>query len=116
MRGKRLEVAQAMSWDRRGYYYRARKVRGRVVRAYVGKGRVAEIAAEMDAINRDDPYSEFLAPQQERSELIAVEDETKDLNDKVELVAVDALLAAGCHQHKRGEWRRRREHNQSAEA
>jgi hypothetical protein len=47
-RGKRLEVAQPMSWDRRGYYYRVRKVNGRVVREYVGAGRVAELVAQMD--------------------------------------------------------------------
>ena len=31
-----------------------------------------------------------------------------DLNDLAELLAHAALLAAGFHQHKRGEWRKRR--------
>ena len=38
-RGKRQEVAQPTPWER-GYYYRARKVNGRVRREYVGRGPV----------------------------------------------------------------------------
>jgi len=40
-RGKRSEVTE-MGWDQGRYYTRSRKVNGRVVREYIGTGRVAE--------------------------------------------------------------------------
>ena len=41
-----------MTWDGRGYYYRAKKVNGRVVRKYVGAGPLAKVMAEFDAMER----------------------------------------------------------------
>jgi hypothetical protein len=41
-----------MAWER-GYYYCVRKVNGRVVREYVGTGEVAELVAQMDALERE---------------------------------------------------------------
>src|SRR5438552_3290676 len=44
-----------MAWERRGkakYYTRSRRVRGRMVRDYLGIGRLGEMAAELDAGNR----------------------------------------------------------------
>jgi hypothetical protein len=43
-----------MGWEwRKGqrYYYAAKRVGGRVVKRYVGVGRVAELAAELDALD-----------------------------------------------------------------
>lgn len=34
-----------MAWDKRGYFYRSRRVGRRVVRDYYGKGPIAEMAA-----------------------------------------------------------------------
>jgi hypothetical protein len=42
-----------MSWER-GYYYRAKKVNGRVVKEYVGKGAVGRMAAREDLFARED--------------------------------------------------------------
>jgi len=42
-----------MSWER-GYYYRARKVKGRVVNEYIGPGLVGQIAARLDLFRRED--------------------------------------------------------------
>jgi hypothetical protein len=42
-----------MGWER-GYYYRSRKVGGRVVREHVGRGPVAELAAQLDDIRREE--------------------------------------------------------------
>jgi hypothetical protein len=105
-----------MGWERGRYYTRSVKVNGRVVREYVGTGRVAELAAQMDALEREKRRLDGLALGAERNELAAIEADLKTLTEKTELVARAALLAAGYHQHKRGEWRRRREQDDKADS
>jgi hypothetical protein len=97
-----------MGWER-GYYYRVRKVNGRVVREYVGAGEIAELVAQMDALERERRRLEALDQRQEKGELKALDTELKTANEMIDLVARAALLAAGFRQHKRGEWRKRRE-------
>src|SRR5262245_13833701 len=96
-----------MGWDR-GYYYRVRKVNGRVVREYVGAGKVAELLAQFDNIEREQRQFEASQLRQEKDSLKALDAELKSLNERVDLAAHAALLAAGFHRHKRGEWRKRR--------
>jgi hypothetical protein len=96
-----------MGWER-GYYYRARKVNGRVVREYVGSGYVAELSAQMDAALRADREAERAAWREEKAGLERLDAEVERLVELTDLVARAALLAAGFHQHKRGEWRKRR--------
>ena len=111
-RGKRQEVAQAMSWER-GYYYRVRKVNGRVVREYVGRGPLAELIAEADADRRREREARRAASREEKAELEALDAPLNELNEVADLLARAALMAAGFHQHKRGEWRKRRaEHDE----
>jgi hypothetical protein len=105
-----------MGWDRRGYYYHVRKVNGRVVREYVGAGRVAQLAAQLDDINRQERDMERERRRKERAELDALDASLNDLNNLADLLARAALLAAGNHQHKRGEWRKRRDHRQTTDA
>lgn len=97
-----------MGWER-GYYYRVRKVNGRVVREYVGAGKVADLIAQMDALIREQRRLEALRLRQEKDELKALDADLKAVNEKIELAARAALTAAGFRQHKRGEWRKRRE-------
>jgi hypothetical protein len=104
-----------MGWER-GYYYRVRKVGGRVVREYVGTGRVAEVAAQLDALERARREREALATRQQKAELTALDAELNALTERADLLARAALLAAGFHRHKRGEWRKRREHAPPADA
>src|SRR5262245_39097769 len=91
-RGIRFEVAQTMGWER-GYYYRVRKVNGRVVREYVGTGRVAELVAQMDALDREDRRLEALERRQEKADLAALDADIKALMETTDLVARAALLA-----------------------
>lgn len=94
-----------MGWER-GYYDRVHKVQGRVVREYVGRGRVAELAARTDALERRRRERERAARRAQRAELEAIKEPLNELNDLADLLARAALLAAGYHQHKRGEWRK----------
>jgi hypothetical protein len=98
-----------MGWER-GYYYRSRKVNGRVVREYVGTGRVAELAAQLDDIKRQERKAEKAAWQEEKARLDALDADVAALIELTELVAAGALVAAGYHQHKR-QWRRKRHGN-----
>ena len=46
-----------MPWEKRSnnrYYYRRRKVGGRVIAEYVGSGVLADLAAYLDDLNRRD--------------------------------------------------------------
>ena len=96
-----------MGWDR-GYYYRVRKVGGRVVRQYFGTGRGAELVAQMDAIEREEREAARAARRAERAELVALEAPLDRMCQEAELLARAALVAAGFRQHKRGEWRKKR--------
>lgn len=98
-----------MGWDRRGYYYRARKVNGRVIREYIGAGQVATLAAKLDAIERDERDTEKATEKTERERWKDFDAPVDELDELVENLARAALLAAGYRQHKRGEWRKRRE-------
>ncbi len=101
-----------MGWESRArggrYYTRSRKVAGRVVREYVGTGPIAELMAEMDAMERTRRTAgrEAMRAEQERS--ASIEASVDALCETADLMAWTALVLAGYHQHKRGEWRKRR--------
>jgi hypothetical protein len=98
-----------MGWDKGGRYYtRSRKVNGRVVREYVGTGRVAELVAQTDALERQRRQLEALDLRDQKDELATIDADVKTMSERIDLVVRAALLAAGYRQHKRGEWRRRR--------
>jgi hypothetical protein len=97
-----------MGWDKGRYYTRSKKINGRVVREYVGSGEVAELAAQADAVNRTLREAEQKARRAEKAELEALDAPLSELNDLADQLACAALMAAGFHQHKRGEWRKRR--------
>jgi hypothetical protein len=97
-----------MGWDRGRYYTRSKKVNGRVVREYVGTGRIAQLASQLDAIEREQRQSQAQELRQRKKELASLDAEMKALNEETDRLARAALLAAGFHQHKRGEWRKRR--------
>lgn len=97
-----------MGWDRGRYYTRSTKVDGRVVREYVGSGRVAELAAQLDAIAREKREQERAEWKALREQVATFDAPLDELHQLVEMVAHAALRVAGFHRHKRGEWRKRR--------
>ncbi len=99
-----------MGWER-GYYYRVRKEGGRVVREYIGTGRLADLAAQADSLERAKRRQEAFELHRVKAELATLEAVVSTMVETMNLVARAALLAAGFHQHKRGEWRKRRERN-----
>ena len=65
--------------------------------------------SDLDAINK-----RIAALRAEKAELDTLDAYLKALCERADLAARAALLAAGYHCHKRGEWRRRREQDGDA--
>jgi hypothetical protein len=97
-----------VGWDKGRYHTRSKKVNGRVVREYVGSGRVAELAARLDAIRREERLLARFERRMKRDELDEVDDKVQVLIDATDLLARAALTATGFRQHNRGEWRKPR--------
>ena len=96
-----------MSW-RGPYYYRARKIGGQVVSQYIGRGEIGVLIAIGDALEREEREQEREAFRAWKQDLASLDEPLEELNSLVDKLAHAALLAAGFHQHRRGEWRRRR--------
>jgi hypothetical protein len=106
-RRKRKGVAQ-VAWER-GYYYRVRKVNGRVVREYCGNGPLAQLAAAQDEMERSQRRLRRLAERRHREEMEAFDAQVSEVDQLADLLAQAALIAAGYRQHDRGQWRRKRD-------
>lgn len=100
-----------MGWERRGnrdYFYTAEGVNGRVVKRYVGCGAVAELAAQMDALQREVAATAAEGDRLARADADAVADSLAPLHAHADALTHAALTAAGFHRHRRGPWRKRR--------
>ncbi len=103
-------TGRSMALERRNgqtYYYRSRRQGGRVVKEYVGAGKVAEVLARGDELLRHERAQEH---DRERTKLADLEDliaPVKELEEAAEVLTRAHLIAAGCHRYK-GEWRRAR--------
>jgi hypothetical protein len=100
-----------MGWEPRGnglYYFRYRKVNGRVTRQYLGAGPVAELAAAADSLRRADRRAASEASRAEGARWRAALAPLLELSRAADLMARAALLAAGYRQHARSSWRMRR--------
>lgn len=102
-----------MSWDSRGYYYRSRRMNGQVTREYIGKGEIAEFIAEGDAIERELKFLQRSIWVAEKQEMEGIDAQMRELDGIAMKIIKAAMTAAGYHQHKRGEWRRKRHGNKS---
>jgi len=98
-----------MGWDKNGRYYtRSKRVNGRVVREYIGSGPVGDLAAQMDASERDKREAALRFARIERERIAEFDAPIDELNELADLLARAALLAAGYVQHNRSEWRKKR--------
>jgi hypothetical protein len=98
-----------VGWEKGGRYYtRSRKVNGRVVREYSGKGVIGEAAAQLDADRRALRAEQVAARRQERAAQEALAAQVEELDQLADLLARVALVAAGYHRPKRDIWRRKR--------
>ncbi len=100
-----------MGWEKRGnatYYYTAERVGGRVVKMYVGTGRVAVLAAQLDALTRVERDEAAEAERRERDALAALDAALAPLHELADAATAAALVAAGFHRPKRAKWRKRR--------
>ena len=99
-----------MGWERRGnqsYFYRSRRSGGRVVKEYVGAGRLAKLAAAEIGNRRQDREEARIRHRRMRHELLALESLASTGQVEFTQRAERVLDRAGFHFH-RGEWRRRR--------
>lgn len=102
-----------MAWERRQrgsgrrYYYRSRRVRGRVVKEYVGTGADGERAAAADAQARAERHADRDRVRRAASKLAPAEAATREMDEAMILLSHAALYAAGFHQVNY-QWRLRR--------
>lgn len=102
---------QGMSWDKKprgsdtGYYYRSVRCGPKTTKVYIGRGRLAEMAARMDEAERDRRRDQRDAWLAEQVQLGSANAALAELRGFANLLTHATLLLAGVHRHK-NEWRR----------
>jgi hypothetical protein len=99
-----------MAWeDRNGnrYYYRKRRVNGRVVSEYVGNGYAGELAAIFDNQERQQAEGKRRELRKQRQEAAKMDTQAGDVEKMTRAITNACLLLAGYHTHK-GQWRKAR--------
>ncbi len=99
-----------MGWENRAgrqYYYRKKRINGRVVSVYVGAGALAKVDATLDQLSQQDRVSEKTEWQAERNRALQLDQETNQVLDAVQDLLASMLLGSGYHKVK-GEWRKKR--------
>ena len=106
-----------MAWETRArgtrYYTRTRRVNGRRVREYVGRGSVGELAEREDRARREARVAARAERLRRQEEDRAVRDLIVGIERQAATLVAITLVAAGYHRPKRGQWRRRRERSTS---
>jgi hypothetical protein len=98
-----------MGWktiNERRYYYKSRRVGGRIETTYFGTGEPASLMARIDEFEQLERAAERWAEREEREESAAEHKAIADWFDGVQAVADAAMAEAGFHKH-RGQWRRK---------
>src|SRR4051794_26888894 len=99
-----------MAWEQRGnhrYYYRSRKIAGRVVKEYIGGGLTGELAARQDERRLRKREAERAAVQTDRDAFEAAAAAHDTFSRVTDALMATALIEAGYHRHDRGQWRKR---------
>ena len=106
-----------MAWEtrQRGGRYYTRSVRegGRVRREYIGIGETAALIAACDERDREARWLARTADRADRQRIEHVDAALAELDALTDALARLALVAAGYHRHHRGEWRKRRAHQET---
>jgi hypothetical protein len=89
------------------YYYKSRRVGGRIETTYFGAEEYGSLMAQIDAIDRLERAAEREKERDEREESDSEEQTIAGWFDHVQAVADAAMVTAGFHKH-RGQWRRKR--------
>jgi hypothetical protein len=95
----------------RRYYYQRKRVNGRIEYTYLGAGKLAPLVAEIDQLDRERRQQDRWEAQMAHNafaELAATPEDLTLLLEQAQRAAAAALVEAGYHQHKRGEWRKKR--------
>ena len=101
-----------MHKNRRGYWYRSKRVGTRIEKEYIGRGAWCESSAQLDRLDRQSEAAAKALARSQRDEMEARDREAKAAFDAVTLAVAAALESLGFHQHARGQWRKRRASNQ----
>jgi hypothetical protein len=106
-----------MAWEtRKGkgrYYTRTLRKNGGFVRQYVGTGPGAELAAAFDTRQRAERMAQADARKAEQARWRAADGILRQFDRLVGMLVHASLLAAGYHQHDRGEWRRKHDEHEN---
>jgi hypothetical protein len=111
----RCSTKGEMGWEQRSdnrYYYRKKRIGDRVVSEYIGRGELAELIAELDALDRARRQTEREAWRQERVKVEAIDRRLAEVQEAILTLIRAWLLVAGYHTHK-GQWRKRRKSEDS---
>jgi hypothetical protein len=100
-----------MGWEKRAgtkatYFYKARRVDGKVKKFYCGRGLPARVAERAEVRRRAERDSERIALLAERARAEQMETLCVIFAELCILLADSSLLAAGYHRHHRHPWRR----------
>jgi len=102
-----------MFQDSRGYWYKTRRVEGRVVRDYVGHGAACEATAQLDRRDRQFRNEHQASTLLQREQLLALDHVVQGACAAAATVMRAQLESQGYRQHARGQWRKRRTSIQS---
>ena len=86
--------------------YRSMRRAGRVTSGYLATGIDAPLIAALEADEQDGRRSDREQARAERRGADDLERALDKMAEQAHALACDALLAAGYHQHHRGEWRK----------
>jgi hypothetical protein len=92
----------------RSYYYKQRKVSGKVRSQYIGAGPVAELLAQRDGASSAQREAERQDLRNLKAEQNALDKQIDELGAAVRQYVDAVLLVSGYRLHKRSEWRRTR--------